>query len=402
MIVQPASTNPRGPVRRALRAVGLVTPAVLFVAIVGAGLAGPKPGPVVQAGTDAPEASGGLAAEAPARSPASPVPPIALAGPTGPAPGFPTVVAELSVLSIIEALGKMAASPGRPVAVAGYLDRLLPAGACPASAGDTRGLLSPLCERRARLAVASDDATSPRAHLHLRIPPGVRLPPAFEDGVTDAPMRVVIVGRGDLPGAPCGQSERGCSHRLTADLVAWADGSPFDPGPVFDAGLEVPPPAIAYRHLETARGLVVGRTGAVLVSAAVRPRTVAEIDPEAAAALAARPAPRGLVWYVRGLATAYGPGRFPAGDYPPRMQWVVLDETTGEALATGVLTPSNDASASVAPADGGFPRSPGWTSWRRGRSRRGVPGFADPSGTCAGSRSAPARRGPRPTCARRR
>jgi hypothetical protein len=41
------------------------------------------------------------------------------------------------------------------------------------------------------------------------------------------------------------------------------------------------------------------------------------------------------------------------------MQWVVLDETTGEALATGVLTPSTDASASVAPAPtGSRPPSP--------------------------------------------
>ena len=37
-------------------------------------------------------------------------------------------------------------------------------------------------------------------------------------------------------------------ERLVADLVSWADGAPFDPGPVFDAGLEVPLAAVAYRR----------------------------------------------------------------------------------------------------------------------------------------------------------
>ena len=74
--------------------------------------------------------------------------------------------------------------------------------------------------------------------------------------------------------------------------------------------------------------------------------------------MAARPAPQGLVWYVRGLLTAYGPGRYPAGDYPPRVLWVLLDETTGDPLATGVLTPLDDTATSPAAVDGEVPVVP--------------------------------------------
>jgi hypothetical protein len=169
----------------------------------------------------------------------------------------------------------------------------------------------------------------------VRIPPGVRLPPAFEDADPDDPMAVVIVGRAEDPGASCTTRTRGCGERLVADLVSWADGAPFDPGPVFDAGLEVPLASVAYRRYDEARTLAVGWSGTILVAAVVRPRTVAEIDPTAAAAMAAGPTPRELVWYVRALETGYHPTRYPLGYAPPRLSWAVLDETTGATLARG-------------------------------------------------------------------
>jgi hypothetical protein len=346
VIIEPTSTNQRSSVRRALRLAGLMLPIVLFAGVLGAGLLGPKAAPVAPPGPVTADASLRPVLPGPSAAPTATIPP------SGPGPGFPVAAAHLSVLSVPEAQMALAAGEGNPLAVAGYLDSLRTDGDCPAAAGDTRGLLSPLCERRARLVVASADAANPGAHLHVRIPPGVRLPAAFEDARPDEPMRVVIVGRGEGSEVPCAIAQRGCGEQMTADLVAWADGGPFDPGPVFDAGLEVPPPAIAYRHLDEAQSLVVGPSGTILISAVVRPATVAAIDPDAAAALAARPAPEGLVWYVRGLGTAYGPGRYPVGDYPPRILWVLLDETTGDPLATGILTPPNDASASDASVDG--------------------------------------------------
>jgi hypothetical protein len=324
MIVQPTPTNPRSPFRRALRVIGLTVPPLLLVIVVGAGLAGPKPEPAV------PDASQ-LAVAPSLPAPIAPSPQRAEA----PLPVFPTVAADLEVYSVTAAKPRLGAATGRPIAVAGYLSDVSGPAECTAAEGDTRRLLSPLCERDARLIVADRDAKDARAHLHVRVPPGVRLPPAFEDTDPEDPMPVVIVGRSEDPGARCTTSTRGCGERLVADLVSWADGAPFEPGPVFDAGLEVPLASVAYRRLDEARTLATGWSGTVLVAAIVRPRTVAEIDPAAAAAMAAGPRARELVWYVRALETGYDPTRYPLGYAPPRLSWAVIDETTGATLARG-------------------------------------------------------------------
>jgi hypothetical protein len=340
MIVQGGSTNPGDPVRRGLRALGLLTPLVLLIAVVGAGLLGPRPEP--------PAPLPSLRAEAAEATPAARTPVPALLA--GPGPGFPTVVASLGVRTIPEAQADLVATPGGPIAVAGILVDLSAGEGCAAAKDDTRGALSPLCARRARL-VPGPGAARGGPHLHVLVPPGVRLPPAFEDTVPDVPMPVVLVGRG--PVAPCTPDARGCGETLTADLVAWADGRPFEPGPVFDAGLQVPPPGIAYRRLAAAESLATGRSGSVLVAAVVRPATVADIDPDAATAMAAaRPAPGGLVWYVRSLETVYGPTTYPPGDYPARMRWVVLDETTGTPIAAGLVAGATGARRTDAGAGG--------------------------------------------------
>ncbi len=324
MIVQPASTNPRGPVRRALRIVGLAIPLLLLVIVVGAGLAGPKPEPAT------PDASE-LAVAPSLPSPTAP----SRQTPADPLPAFPTVAADLEVLSVPAAKPRLTGPTGQPVAVAGYLSDVSGPAECAAAEGDTRRLLSPLCERDARLLVGDGDPTDAGAHLHVRIPPGVRLPSVFEDADSDDPMPVVLVGRAEDPNAPCATSRRGCGERFVADLVSWAGGAPFDPGAVFDAGLEVPLASFAYRRLDEAKTLARGWSGTILVAAIVRPQTVAAIDPAAAAAMAAGPRPRELVWYVRALETGYDPTRYPLGYAPPRLSWAVLDETTGATLARG-------------------------------------------------------------------
>jgi hypothetical protein len=68
--------------------------------------------------------------------------------------------------------------------------------------------------------------------------------------------------------------------------------------------------------------------------------------------MARGPSPSGLVWYVRGLETTYGPARFPPGDYPARERWVVLDETTGTLVATGI-TGQSDPTAPRAVVESG-------------------------------------------------
>ena len=86
MIVQPTPTNPRSPIRRALRVIGLTMPPLLLVIVVGAGLAGPKPEPAI------PDASR-LAVAPSLPAPTAPSPQLAEA----PLPVFPTVAADLEV-----------------------------------------------------------------------------------------------------------------------------------------------------------------------------------------------------------------------------------------------------------------------------------------------------------------
>jgi hypothetical protein len=250
-------------------------------------------------------------------------------------PAFPTVAADLRVLSVPQAAPVLTAGGSGPLAVAGYLVQVRPPDACPAASGDTRRGLSPLCERTAQLVVASPDAGDAGARVPLRIPPGVRLPDPFEHAGPVAPMPVVVVGRRAADGGPCAVAAPDGCETLVADLVAWADGRLFDPGPVFDAGLALATPSIAYRRLDEAQTLAIGWSGTVLVAAIVRPRTVAVIDPEAASAMAAGPEAEELVWYVRGLETAYDPSRHPLGKSPPRLSWAVIDEVTGRTLARG-------------------------------------------------------------------
>jgi hypothetical protein len=334
MIVEPAPTTPRGPLRRALRVAGVVAPLVLLGSIVGLGVLGPKQEPA------RPTPSGAVDAASPGASSASPARAVASPGvPDGPAPAFPTVAADLAVRSVAAAQARLARADGRPIAVAGWLEDMRAPDACPGATGDTRGTLSPLCERHARLVVAGPGAADPGAHLHVSFPPGVRLPPALEDRAPNAPMAVVIAGRAAVPAAACTATGRGCAEQLTADRVMWADGAPFDPGPVFDAGLEVPPPEIALRRLPVAETLATGWSGTILVAAVVRRATVEAIDPVAAAAMAAGPA-TGLVWYVRGLETAYDPVNHPLGRAPPRLSWAVVDEETGATLARGADDPA--------------------------------------------------------------
>jgi len=70
---------------------------------------------------------------------------------------------------------------------------------------------------------------------------------------------------------PCHPTIYECNGSLLVERVTWADGEPFDPGPVFDAGLEVPAYDMANRNLDSAENLAIGRFGTVLMAALVRP-----------------------------------------------------------------------------------------------------------------------------------
>lgn len=327
MIVEPAPTGRPGRWRRSRRALALVTPVALFAGVVAAGALGPKPAPVptprppVAQASDAPAAS---PADAPAPSPS----------PT-PVPSFPTVAADLAVLSIGEAAARIDAATSGPLAVEGWLDEVGAYAPCADAAGYVRGQLGPLCLRHARLH-AGPEAIGPAAYLDITIAAGTRMPePLEEAGGAGRRIPVVLVGhRGPRPD-PCFPTTSECNGTIVVERVTWADGVPFDPGPVFDAYLEGTPPGWPLTNLESAETLAIGWSGTILQAALVRRSTVAAIEPAAARVMLPSPTRAQLVWWVLGLETGYDPQRHLHGSAPPRYSWVVLDYVTGDTLARG-------------------------------------------------------------------
>ena len=330
MIVQPTPTAPRTPVRRGLRVAALAVPVVLLAGAVAIGVAGPRSTPAVDTSAQGPAASSAPAAVAVPGEVPSPAPAR---------PAFPTVAADLGVRTIAEAQAWLEHVTPGPIAVAGWLVDLHPLGSCAVADGDTRGVLGPMCPRRARL-VGDPSAESSANQIYLTIPVGTRLPPDLERaGELPAATPIEVVGHtGDLP-HPCVGDPNECRSDLLVERVTWADGAAFDPGPVFDTYLGDAPAWLANRNLESAETLAIGWYGTILQAALVRPSTVARIDPAAARVMHAPTTPGTLVWYVRGLETGYDPVHALHGEAPPRYSWVVLDYDTGATLARGPKRP---------------------------------------------------------------
>jgi len=325
MIVEPAPTNPRDPVRRALRLAGIVLPAVLLVAVVAAGVLGPRP--VAQTEPEEPVA---VAVASPDTSGDPGPSPVGLPLPNPDAGPFPAVVAGLAVLPVSDARVWSRSGSMTPIAVGGYLASIRTVDTCALhDAGDL------MCERIAVLLAvppgsggSATGLTAPR--LRVRLPAGVRMPDLASAGTP----ALVIVGRA-LQGSSSCDSFTSCFATFTADRVAWAAGTPTDVVPIVGAGIDPSPAEWVLHNRSAAEALVTGFSGTVLISALVHPDTLALLDPAASRFLAeARPA-GDLIWYVRALETAYGSMRYPQGDMPPRVTWVVLDDRSGTPLAWG-------------------------------------------------------------------
>ncbi len=330
MIVEPVPTEPGTARRRGRRAAALAAPVVLLVGAIAVGLGGrwlaALPQPTHAAVPSAPPQLGAVVQGelvAPAPTPG-----------TQTAAAFPTLAGGLAVRSIADAQAWLDDMQTGPVAVAGWLTDLHPVGTCPLVGGDTRGDLSPLCPRRARLTDGLGNGSP--GQIYVTIPPGTRLPPELENPaeIPDAVPVAVVGETGDLP-HPCVGDPNECRSDLRVERVTWAGGATFDPGPIYDAYLDVAPPAVALRNLDTAETQAIGLSGTILQAALVRPITVARIDPVAARGMSITDTPGRLVWYVRGLEAGYDPIYAPGEASPPTFAWVVLDYTTGTTLARG-------------------------------------------------------------------
>jgi hypothetical protein len=330
MIIEPVPTLSRSRRHRIARLLGLVMPAGLLVLVIAGGLLGSPAGTP----TGTPPAD---TASTPGASPARAVAPIA------PAIGVPTVIADLGVRTVPQALAvRGQVTIDDVLAVSGSLS-VAPA-MCPGAEGAGLG---PLCERRGTLVDPSAvTGTGPGApsgpHLDVRMPAGVALP----DTVTNPPavagtvaaggaVPVVLVGRFETGGETC-PTRLECNVDFLVDQVPWVDGTTSPATLVIDTGIDAVPAEWILVHQRDAEVAAVGRSGILLVTALLRPETVARVDPTAAAALHESPPPTGLVWYVRGLETDYDPTRYPLGQSTPRLSWALLDDVTGDVIARGL------------------------------------------------------------------
>ncbi|MDQ1324046.1 MAG: hypothetical protein QG587_1382 [Chloroflexota bacterium] len=317
MIIEPTPTNPRSPLRRGLRAAGLVLPVVLLGAVIGAGVLGPQPEPTT------PPASPIAALPTPrATNPTATPEPAIVTNADDPVP--PEEFGGLPVADIGRVLETRAGSPpGTVVAIRGFL-RVdgAAAGGC---ADEPPGSLGPWCERLGILAaqpptsrssstcrIASHRHLSP--HLHLSIPAGVRLPQAVDAAgqvSVDDGAQVLVIGRFAPAAATCVRAPWGCGETFVVERFAWVDGVRVGPTPLIADALQT-----GTRHVSPF-GMVLGAGDLPLAAVLSWPDDIARLDPDAAA-LAEAGRPGEPVWYVRVLEGSAAPG----GERPVR--WMLL------------------------------------------------------------------------------
>jgi hypothetical protein len=341
MIIEPTPTHPRSPLRRGLRAAGLVLPVVLLGAVIGAGVLGPQPEPPT------PPASPMAALPTP-RAPnptATPEPAIAINA-DDPVP--PEEFRDLPVADIGRVLETRAGSPpGTVVAISGFLR--VYGSTDERCADEPTGSLGPWCERPGILAAwpwrstSSPISRSPShfhlpPHLHLSIPAGVRLPQAVLDSgqepAVDVP-HVLVVGRFASAAADCSGATWDCGEQFVVERFAWVDGVRVGPTPLIADALQA-----GARHASPF-GMVLGAGDLPLAAVLSWPDDIARLDPDAAA-LAEAGRPGEPVWYVRVLEGSAAPG----GERLVR--WMLLADrdfhvigsfhepaTTGDQASTG-------------------------------------------------------------------
>ncbi len=354
MIIEPTPIHSRSPWWRALRVAGLAAPAVLLVAVVGVGLAGPKP-------TPPPEASSlALASPPDATDSATDEAPIAAATPSPAAQvAFPTQFRSIAALRPSEVLAsRMAGATQDVVVVAGYLGIDWIDLTCK---DVTLGATGPWCERRGLILespIVTLGNTRPGGrppHLHLTFPIGVRIPDAVALTAGGAPgttVPAVVVGR-FAAGSTCAGNLQACDRGFVVDRVVWAAGVDYALTPLVDPRLAASRRASPFA--------VADRMGAIPLEGVLAwPDTIASLEPEAGAA--ASKAPRSEpVWFLRvivGIGTGVGTSTgAAAGVWPreaiPRTAWILLDTPRMQVIASGPASTATGSGAASVTAPGG-------------------------------------------------
>jgi hypothetical protein len=354
MIVDPVPTNPRSPVRRALRLVGLAAPLVLLVAVVAAGALGPPRAEV----TPAPSATAEVAA-ATVRPPA-----LVL---NGREIDFPETWVGFRVYTVEEIADLRARGKADGiVVVSGYLSY----GSLPWSCTDayldadrTR------CEGRAFLtdtrvlpATGGDQGLGGTGgaaigpHLHPVFPPATRGPtPDDKPGSPrNEPIPVLLLG--EFPAAGSCVDGRDCDETLIVERVVWVAGAPWAPILTVDPAMDVEPDIPEVRKTVAAAEASLGRGALSLATSVLRPGLLPIVDPAAAAALPPIPEAHLLrpVTYARALLFQFDSSQ-PLYGRNPAIGWVILDSLTDTVLARSgppsepIGTPDASTSASPTP-----------------------------------------------------
>jgi hypothetical protein len=337
-------TTDRGSSIRTWLAVALPV-AILGVVVVG-GVLGRSPdrGPGALAQSTTPAASGNTPAAV--RNSATRAP-LARADRVDPArydaAGFPADTLGLPVRSVAETLERIRGGRMREsvVAVAGWLTMRPSEGGCPIDGPSSLSIS--LCPRDAILHDSPEPflafqggemvrLRSPGIHLHAEAVPGREVALLAERqyrglGPTLLPVPVVMVGRvGDPRMAACEPTERHCGERLSLERLIWVEGA-WQERRALRVDADSRDGGLSSRQIRRRIDEAVPGAGVLLAQSLVPRGHLATLDPIADAAV--DPSVEGLVWYVRVLVRAAGPG----GSYPRDVGWAVLDDATGEVLA---------------------------------------------------------------------
>jgi hypothetical protein len=263
-----------------------------------------------------------------------------------PDPDFPPAVLGIEVRDVGTLLDD-SPPPAGSVAVAGWYAANL-ALACPPSTthvdvayvaelGVDAGTLT-FCKRSGLLFKASPQASTEGDASYLdenrfkdtalpalpvTVTPGVVLPPELDDDTGPA-TPVVMIGRLVTDTDPGCSGPSGCPPSFAVDRVIWADGIGVAQMTSILPSLLDTGPLLSWRPRDRVAESTTGPQSALLMETLVDPRTLAAVDPVAAAMVATNAPKASRLWYR--LTLAYDPAK-----ETPR--WLVIDDTTGSVIA---------------------------------------------------------------------
>jgi hypothetical protein len=164
--------------------------------------------------------------------------------------------------------------------------------------------------------------------------PGTYLPIATSKEIPldrRRPEPAVVLGRFDDPRAGrCTIDEQPCEPVFAIEWVPWASGRVRPGTGATEPALREVEPRLDERDRRRSRLAVVPDSGPAMVELLLQPATLARVDPVAGAAIGPAAGP---LWYLRVFDDG---GALAASevDGSPNVAWLVIDDLTGEILAS--------------------------------------------------------------------